>query len=312
MIDVYRLRTLIQYYSSLGAGGVSAGNEKQILASLKNTLPFFTHLTKAAIFGDLYRITVNKRIFGGKNKRINDIMLLKYPPAEKVTKYGRCNMPGQSVLYASFIELISLGEIRPERGDLITRSHWKVRENQGLKYCPIFKNQPKKTLNHNMWNINQEYEEFMKSYPKHVKAAADLIMQFVADNFTKKVPSDNHLEYIFSAFFSDIILNELESGTIEAIYYPSVKNKLSFENLAIKPAAFDLKYELHSVSESIVLTDLSDGQGGIGSQGTCQCYKRDFDGDKILWENHPTFYPKWIDINDPEHGYDFSSPLDQV
>jgi len=247
--DVKNFKALLDYFKQLSEDGITSVIEKPLLEMLDFSLPFFTNLVSKAEFRELKRITINKNVIG-QNKRIHDIKYLKYPPAEKIKKYSRCNLPGQSVLYASFLAFTALNEMKPRVGDLITETTWRTKRGQSLIYCPIFKNQPQKEkfINPRTLELNQLYQNKIKIYPKKIQQQIDAFVQFVTDTFTKRVHPNNHLDYIFSAYFSNKIFHDFEDGKIEAIYYPSVQEKLSFENVAIKPEVFDKKFELVAVN----------------------------------------------------------------
>src|ERR1700722_13376065 len=66
---------------------------------IKDYLPIVCRHFKPA---QLVRVTINKRIPGVGNNRIDKIEHLKYPPEGSVTKYGRCNLIHSSVLYGAF------------------------------------------------------------------------------------------------------------------------------------------------------------------------------------------------------------------
>lgn len=284
--EVEQFSHLLTHLKRLTEDGVTPLIEKQTKWMLENAIPFFSALVLKQEFPEIRRLTVNKNILG-KNKRISDIKYLKYPPKEYVSKYGRCNLPQQSVLYASFMMMTTLSELKPRTGDLITKSTWRLKDNYALTYCPIFKNQPKAKdiINPRTHELNQIYEENLKLYPENIKLQIDNLTQFIADVFTKRINRDNHLDYIFSAFFSDRILNSFENGSIEAIYYPSVQDNLSFENLAIKPEIFDKHYYLYEVKDSVVVMDPSDKKGGYFMHGLSECKSFDYASGKILWGN---------------------------
>ncbi len=291
-IDVKNFEALLDYFKRLLEDGVNSLIEKQLLLMLDYSIPFFSNLVLSAVFGELSRITINRNVVGS-NKRIHDIKLLKYPPASKVTKYGRCNLPGQSVLYASFLSFTALNEMKPKVGDLITETTWRVKGNQSLSYCPIFKNQPvkEKFINPRTRELNLLYHNKIKIYPLNVQKQIDTLIQFVTDAFTKRVHPNNHFDYIFSAYFSDKIFHDFEDGKIEAIYYPSVQEKLSFENVAIKPDVFDKKYELIKVHDSVVLNDPRNGKGGYLMEGFGECKSFDFASGKVLWDPDQFYQP---------------------
>lgn len=297
--DIKNFKVLLDFFRQLSADGVSLLIEKQLISMLDNSIPFFSHLIMKDVFPEIHRLTVNSKVTG-QNKRISDINFLKYPPADKVTKYGRCNLPNQSILYASFFKITTMSELKPRIGDLITETTWKVKNNESLIYCPIFKNQPTKKdfINPRTFEINQVYEQKLKDYPEKVREQIDALVQFVADNFTKRVHPERHQDYIFSAYFSNKIFTHFENGTIEAIYYPSVQDGLSFENLAIKSTVFDNKYQLAEVKDSVVVVDPSTG-GGYFMEGLSECKNFDFVTNKVLWDKNKIYQSadKIADLN---------------
>lgn len=124
-----------------------------------------------------------------------------------------------------------------------------------------------------------------------MRAQIDDLVQFIADAFTKRIKAGQHLDYIFSAYFSNKILYELENGSIDAIYYPSVKDGLTFENLAIKPHVFDKTYYLAEVFEDFVVQDLESGAGGYLFNGISDCKSFDYGSGKILWDKEKIYQP---------------------
>jgi len=279
-------KNLLQYFKKLAEKGVTPLIEKQLLLMLDRSLPFFAHLHSKNVFPELIRLTINRNVLG-YNRRIRKISQLKYPPAEKVTKYGRCNLPGQSILYATYPQITAFGEMKPSIGDLVTISHWKLRQPDSLlSFCPIFKNQPKgeNMINPRTFEYNKIYLNKTKDYPTHFRQQMDDLIQFIADGFTREVKPANHLDYIFSAYFSNKILNEFENGTIDAIYYPSVQDGLNSENLAIKPKVFDQMYALSEVHDQVLTNTPETGFRGYFGEGFDRCKKFDVESDGIIWD----------------------------
>lgn len=293
--EVKKITAILDYLNRLAEDGVTPLLEKQILLMLEDCLPFFAHLTMEHVFPKIHRITINKNVVG-TNKRIWNIDQLKYPPADKVTKYGRCNLPQQSVFYGAMYDMTCINELRPKVGDLVTHSVWNIKDdNAELVYCPIFKNQPPKykgVINPRSMEYNDIYIKELEKYPKNVQSLIDNFVQVVADAFTKDIKASSHLDYVFSAYFADKILHKFENGTIDAIYYPSVKDRLTFENIAIKSNVFDSKYYLAEVKENFVVQDLSSGKGGYFSYGISDCKSFDYASGKILWDKTNVHQPE--------------------
>jgi hypothetical protein len=73
----------------------------------------------------LYRARLN---FGDKGNRVDffdNVNDLWAPPYKKVKKQGRCNMPGQSILYCSTNPTTTLFELSPETGVEMTVIEYK-------------------------------------------------------------------------------------------------------------------------------------------------------------------------------------------
>lgn len=285
-------------FSEISRYPINENIENWILQNLPKSLPFFTHLVIDAKFDSISRITINKNILN-RNKRIYDIKFLKYPPPEFVKKYGRCNMKNESVLYASPLFTTAMNEMRPKTGDLITKTTWKLKNNHSLKLCPIFHVQPTNgTFNPRTFDLKQSYDKLLKENYENEndRKAVNALSEFLAYNYSKYVDPNKNNEYIFSAYFSHKILYEFEKGTIEGIYYPSVKENLSFENLAIKPDVFEKHYVLEKVEESVVVSDLTFSKGYM-MKGISDCKDFNFETDEILWDENK-FYQSQEDINE--------------
>ncbi len=300
--EISDFNQLLNAFNKFSAIGINDATEKWMLSVLDNSLPFFTPLINHYEFETLERITINNRILDS-NKRIKDIKFLKYPLANIVTKYGRCNLPKQSVFYGS---TMFMSEMKPRVGDLITKSIWKLKKPKQLKYCPIFHIQPTNgTMNPHSWKLEQEFFKVLKKdFPKELHKPVTNLSKFIAFHFSKYVHHKKNKDYLFSAYFSNIILNELDNGTVDGIVYPSVQSHLSFENVVLKTDVFDQNYELFEVHESIITKDPSDGGKGYFSDGLNDCKEFDFESGKILWNNEihqpkekMDFYKKYIDLD---------------
>lgn len=282
--EISNFYLLLNTLNKVSETGINEVTEKWILGLLDTSLPFFTHLINKYEFNTLERITINNRILGS-NKRIKEIKFLKYPPAQKVTKYGRCNLPKQSVFYGSTLSMTAMNEMKPRVGDLITKSIWKLKEPKHLTYCPIFHIQPTNgTMNPHSWKLEQEFNKVLRrDFPQEMYEPVIYLSKFIAYHFSKFVHHKRNKDYLFSAYFSNKILNELENGTIDGIVYPSVQSHLSFENVVLKTNVFDENYELSEVRESVITKDPSDGGKGYLMDGINDCREFDYDNDKILW-----------------------------
>lgn len=285
--DINNFREILEYFRQLSKEGVNGIIEDWLLNMLEWTIPYQANFWYEEKFPRIERITINKRILN-ENKRIDCITHLKYPPSELVTKYSRCNLPGESVFYGTFNPLTALAEMRPEKGDMITRSIWRCNSDKQLKYCPIFYHQP--TSGEVVNPRSRQYKFMFEQELKKTYSDPDIrefiieLNKFISEQFSKPINSGNHRDYIFSSFFSSKILNEMENGSIEAIHYPSVKEDLSLDNLAIKPDVFDKYFQLIEVSESIVQSTPTSRSSGHVLHATGDTKKFDYSSDKIIWD----------------------------
>lgn len=230
---------------------------------LEFAIPLYINsiLTYSEGFGKIQRITINKNIFGGEQKRINEVKFLKYPPSQLVTRNGRANYERQSILYATFNPLTAIKEMKPEINDLITISTWQINTNNKLKLSPVFKisdydSFPKDVL---PLSIVNEYRRSMSDLPKSTLEYIETFMEFVALCFRKNVISENHYDYLLSAFFANKILNPMTSEQPDGILYSSVADKYDCTNIAIKPEIFDKSFKLVKVEECLFVSIRNEG-----------------------------------------------------
>lgn len=304
--ELFQTLTHIKILEQISQNEITSDREKEIVKLLDSLFANFFYLRHEYLFEEIYRITINKNIHKS-NKRIKDIRDLKYPPNKSyVTKHGRCNLPGQPIFYGALMRMTSLNELKPKVGDLITESTWIPKTNKLLHYFPIFLNQPtnqpfinKETgeiiphlTNIRTLEMENAFTKFLNDYPPNTKKLYWAVMKFMADCFSKRINSENHWNYLYSAYLSDKIFNVIEEGKIDAIYYPSVPDKLNSENLAIKPATFDKMYKLSKIEESIVFQDPTDGRGGYGMDAVADCSDFNHDTNEILWSGEKYNFPK--------------------
>lgn len=302
--DIIEFNQLLTVLNKYAEAGINEVTEKWIINVLDRSLKFFTHLTNEYNFETIERITVNRRVLG-KNKRISDVKYLKYPPADLVKSYGRCNLPNQSIFYGSPIIMTALSEMKPRVGDLITKSIWKKIDEEPLKLSPIFHFQPTNgTINPRTHKLEREFFKLLKrDFPEELHNPVTNLSKFIAFHFSRFINPKKNKDYLLSAYFSNKILNEFENGTIEGILYPSVQSHLSFENIALKPEVLDNRFKIIEVRESIVFKDPSDNEKGYGMDGLSDCKDFNYDTGKINWsqsifqpQKTIDFYKKHFDL----------------
>lgn len=269
----------------LTKNSITAASSKWLYENLDKAIPFFSSPIFEMRFPELQRITINKNLFNGTNKRIEEVQFLKYPPADKVSKHGRANLIGQSVFYSTSNPITAFKEMKPQIGDLTTTSIWRQKEDDYyLKISPVFKITSLNGVVHNELSLKFKvaYEETLKQHDKETAEQIDELLQFVADCFAKEVDYGNNYDYTMSAFYADKILNKFEGGTIDALVYPSVADRLDFSNVAIKPTVLEEHFELYQVDEGVVVGVPDAPGGGFHISGTG--WSRTFDNGKIIWK----------------------------
>lgn len=219
------------------------------------------NLLGEGIFPTIERITVNKRVIG-TNTRILEEKKLKYQPAECVKKYGRANLKCQSVFYGTFNFMTAIKEINPEIGDLITVSRWKLKnENDSLVVCPMFLKQPNDgSTNYRLKTLYKCFIKELQNFPPPVSNLYFEIHQFYSKFFAREIDSNDNQGYLITALLADKILNKYKNGIVDAILYPSTKEDLRTENIAIKKESFDAKYQLSETIEKRLLKITQNGE----------------------------------------------------
>ena len=228
---------------------LSPSDENIVISMLNTFQPWFFGFSK--VVPSFERMTINRTLPNNNGETIHELKYLKNPPPESISRYGRANLKGQSILYATFILPTIIFEMKPKVGDLVTISKWelKIPETNLLVY-PII-DYP----NCKDYQLLNEFEKAIKNYPKGFQDIIINDYNLIAQCFCKYVEKGKDINYIFSAHFADRILNEFYEGKIEAIIYPSVQDPLNSANIALKPSSFEGKYKIFEIFESIVYSN---------------------------------------------------------
>lgn len=262
-------------------------NDIPYLTSYLNSISIESCLILERKIDKLYRVTINKRVLG-ENKRIDNISFLTYPPKNYIRKFGRLNYPEQQILYATFSYLVALSEMRPDVGDIITVSTWKLKDEYHLNTGSIFYNTTKTGESHNYDSITASmyYRNKVQELPIATQLQLNVFLQFVADCFSKDVDDQNHYDYFLSAYYANRLMYKFENGEIDALIYPSVRQSLTLSNIAIKPSIFDEHYTICNVEESVVEQNVNQFSRGwsLHGSGDSKSFKED---GSIIWNTYP-------------------------
>jgi len=274
----YKLKPLRKY---LEKNSISE-NDLSLIKTILQEITLLSSLMYRQRIDGFQRVTVNNWI-KDVNGRVEFIKHLKNPPKECVKKYGRANLINQSVLYGTFDYITALSEMRPEINDTITVSYWRLKTEYDLCITPIFKNSTKDGVVHNELSLRAQIlsNKMINQYDDDTKKQIQIILQFIADAFSKEVQDNNHYDYFLSSHYANRLLYEFENGEIDAILYPSVRQSLTLSNIALKEEIFEKYFEIEKVEESKITSKPTIGKNGWFMEGTG--YSNKFENGKIIW-----------------------------
>jgi hypothetical protein len=198
------------------------------------------------------RVVKNESILRRKD-RIFHLRDLSFPSKEIVkrnNKYNRANTPDFNVFYGSTCLDSVINELKPGIGDLVTAGIWKkLDECKPLLVYPM--THSKSAIEVNV-DAKTGYTKFLNEFERHhplSKKFMEMLFGFISEEFAKSITF--HAEYLFSALLSEWVLHHNDNPIFQhhAIAYPSVENKFSVPNLAIKPDVITNQYVLSKVME---------------------------------------------------------------
>ncbi|WP_426292687.1 RES domain-containing protein [Dyadobacter endophyticus] len=213
-------------------------------SELKHNISTFFNLKPVRVTTDppeyLFRISNNNRILGAQGKPLSYLTeiseLLAPPPA--FCNYGRCNLANEQVLYCGIDEASAFWETKPQKGDTITISRFKLKSGAKIT-CSVIS--PEKITNPDLsHDLNKVYY---------------LMDDFFVDAFTLEVDRSRPRDYLFSALLSSdqLFYPVASDGDVEAIIYPSVQRKKKGTNFAIRNDLIFKYYDLVHVETEFIL-----------------------------------------------------------
>jgi hypothetical protein len=282
--DIQEIEFAYNFYRSINLEAFARKNEDELTNNKTCLFSYIIVSDGFNGFNDLKRVSINKTIREDRsNNRLLLISDLKYPPARVIDKlyYNRASYKRQSIFYGGFGKLQTLFENLPNTGDLFTLSTWQQKENTKIHYAEIFHDEiiHKHTdLYQSEWNY---YCRQLETLDKKTGEAIKKLLSLITFFFIRPVDPSRKIEYLFSAFLSNKIFEMNLSSKIEAILYPSVPMEYISSNLAVKPEAFDEKFDFVKAEEFIV-TCKTGGKRQILYQKTAEI--KSIDQDKLIWE----------------------------
>ena len=247
------------------------------VGSLRPHVATFVHRTPVQ---DVWRVTPNHAVLeNARDTRLHQLALLKYPPAEKA-RYGRANLPGRSVLYGAFSRISPRLETKPVSGDLITLTRWRSGAGTVLSVAPIvFLPEIVAAMPYYQGHY-QRFEQWLAGKPDDEARYVREATEFITRQFIKHVPVGRSADYLVSAAFADLLLQD---DGIDAVVYPSVATALHDVNIAIKPAVFDGLFEPVEAHEMMVARVSADGSR-YHQHHTARADRWDMGAGRVLWD----------------------------
>ena len=273
---------------------------KEIFSFLRVVFNMNLTIQNKINFYFLYRVTVIEDLFL-ENGKVRNIEYIKNPPLKIIEKngvYGRANSPKSTIFYCAFQPGVAVLETKPEINDRIIIAEWLNENAKDFISYPITNN--KTIKNESLEFATKAFQERMTyNHPLFAKIL-DLYLDFLSSEFVKdiKITNPKKYEYIFSAYFADMVLDNLFEPIdhpiepikhYDCIIYPSIAVGHKFENLGILPESLKklkpvklqeilVKQTFYSNLDIINDTDLPIA-GEILRTAT------EFDGDRIIWDD---------------------------
>lgn len=220
------------------------------------TLPVYPVKVKAGTI--LFRARRNS---DENQKPFIDIKQLGLKPRDKVTTFGRANLPGHSVFYCSDSEETVVKEVTQwyvnDEGrfqDLFTKkvldgnwngwtsmmtiSAWLVKEELTLGL--LFGNEINRS--EHIQNCGKKRYCLMPGETEKINKSRNLILDFYSSQFLQ-LTVKHESEYLYSALYSFDVMNNLphlESRglSFDGVTYPSIANNFRGENFALNETVF--------------------------------------------------------------------------
>lgn len=251
----------------------------------------------------VYRVTVVKDFFL-ENDKVRNVEYIKNPPLEIIKKngvYGRANSPKSTIFYCAFQPGVAVLETKPEVNDRIIIAEWLNENAKDFISYPITNN--KTIKNESLEFATKAFQERMTHNHPLLAEILDLYLGFLSSEFVKdiKVTHAKKYEYIFSAYFSDMVLdNSFEPidhpiepiKHYDCIIYPSIAVGHKFENLGILPESLK-KIKPVKLQEILVKETFYNNTDMINDEalpiaGEILRTATEFDGDRIIWDDDKT------------------------
>lgn len=236
------------YLKSIDLALVDDNDGEEIISFFKSVINMHIITQNKINFHNVFRVTTVKEAFL-ENGKVRDVSFISYPPLEIVEQlgvYGRCNSPTSTVFYCAFEPGVAVLETKPKVGQRIIIAQWHNDKAKDFISYPITNN---RTIdNESLKAATKAFQDRMHyNHPLFAKIL-DLYFDFLSSEFVKDIEIKNpkKYEYLFSAFFSDWILeNRFKPHDhpvepikhYDCVIYPSISINYRSDNLSIIPTS---------------------------------------------------------------------------
>ena len=209
---------------ALDRGRVS---DAELMQLLRAAFEGYAWSTKRLVMKEAYRA---RRLSGG----IENVRVLWYPPRECVTRIGRANRVGESVLYVADGEGTAIFEVQPRVGDLV----WVVRAipREGVVPPTVFEigvvekarmgDGSPAARRPNLSQVLGGEDNVRKN---------ELLREFLVQEFTRLVRPGSEQDYRLSLAIAEFH----RDGRVAGLWYPSIASGRGSTNAALRPEEAD-------------------------------------------------------------------------
>lgn len=187
---------------------------------------------------------------------------LSYKPQHLNKTYQRASTPNKTMLYGSMLHetdnsndinarivgaLEGLPWLRDNTSKGVQKATFSVWEvKQDIDLVGIVHQKDFHDKNPHLKELVEAFTSFMSQHPNYFKPTM-MVSDFLAQEYAK-LPIENDYEYMFSAIYSELVINH----GLHGVYYPSVRTDGRGLNVAIKPDIADQNMVLKVAGEVMV------------------------------------------------------------
>lgn len=228
----------------------------------------------------------SQRLFRGV-KRLNrpvHVSEIGYPPASKISTFGRVNRPGQTRFYCSVGSPVPFFELGVQSGDFVALSQWRIKQpllvtNAGFS--------PEAFARLNSTRVGAPHWQLAK--PTSNTPDGETVHRFFCDEFCRIVPVGAEYQYKLAVAVAELMLGpignldtkplKIAEPRFSGIAYPSIATRGNSDNLALFPDTADRFLELINVK----YIEVGDATGDMQFQINKIDFANSFPDGKIQW-----------------------------